>query len=58
MFKIKLYNIKPFYPEPQVLAATHVVAEFKNKLELMHSVHFEASIPIVHFPTTQELSQF
>lgn len=55
----KIINIFiPLYPEPHKLGATQVFAVFKYKEAEEHWVHFVGSEPTVHFPATQELSQF
>jgi len=46
----------PFYPV-QLVAGTHSDEALFQKVEEEHKVHFVLSLPNVHFPTAQVLSQ-
>jgi len=47
----------PFYPSPQLVAETQSDEELFQKVEEEHKVHFVLSLPKVHLPGAQELSQ-
>jgi len=47
----------PFYPALQLVAGTHRDEELFQKVEEEHIVHFALSLPNVHLPGAQVLSQ-